>query len=266
MDKISGIYKIKCLKNEKIYIGSSFNIIKRINNHFKKLKNNTHINKHLQASYNAYGKDSFTWEILEQCDIEFLLDREQFWMDKTQCYDRTIGFNNCIKSDRPLGYKHTGEAKRKMSQLKLGKKLSQEHVDKLSKANIGKKVKEKSKQKMSESKLGEKNPMFGKKEDENHKAERMKNLLATPRWNKGLTKHDDARILKLASWKGKTTVNALKCKLINKKTGEIWSADSLRKLADNCPLSLASINRLKNRTCGDIIEQTYELKYESRIN
>jgi hypothetical protein len=31
-------------------------------------------------------------------------------------------------------------------------------------------------------------------------------------------------------------------------------------------LSLATINRLKNRTCGDIIEQTYELKYESRIN
>lgn len=266
MDEISGIYKIKCLKNGKIYIGSSFNIIKRINNHFKKLKNNTHINKHLQASYNAYGKDSFVWEILERCDIEFLLYREQFWMDETKCYDRTIGFNNCIKSDRPLGYKHTEEAKRKMSQLKSGKKLSQEHINKISKANAGRKRTEHSRRKISESKSGEKNPMFGKKEDENHKAERMKNFLATPRWNKGLTKEDDERILKLASWKGKTTVNALKCQLINKKTGEIWLADSLRKLANNCPLSLATINRLKNGTCGDIIEQTYELKYESRIN
>jgi hypothetical protein len=90
----------------------------------------------------------------------------------------------------------------------------------------------------------------------------MKNFLATPRWNKGLTKDKDPRILKLASWKGKTTVNAVKCQLINKKTGEIWLADSLRKLADNCPLSLATINRLKNNTCGDAIKQTYQLKYE----
>jgi len=153
-----------------------------------------------------------------------------------------------------------------MSKSKLGRKLSQEQIDKISKSNTGRKMNEESKRKISESKIGEKNPMFGKKEDENHKLERMKNFLATPRWNKDLTKEDDARILKLASWKGKTTVNALKCQLINKKTGEIWLADSLRKLANNCPLSLATINRLKNRTCGDIIEQTYELKYESRIN
>ena len=262
MDKISGVYRIKCLKNEKIYIGSSFNILKRIDHHFKKLKNNGHRNRHLQVSYNAYGKDNFTWEILERCDVEFLLDREQLWMDETKCYDRTLGFNNCRKSNSPLGCKHTEEAKRKMSELKLGRKLSQEHIDKISKANTGKKRSEQSKRKMSECKLGEKNPMFGRKEDENHKAQRMKNFLATPRWNKGLTKDEDPRILKLASWKGKTTVNALKCQLINKKTGEIWSADSLRKLASNCPLSLATINRLKNSTCGNVTEQTYELKYE----
>jgi len=262
MDKISGIYKIKCLKNEKIYIGSSFNIIKRIDNHFKKLKNKNHINRHLQASYDIYGEDNFTWEILEQCDVEFLLDREQFWMDKTKCYDRTLGFNNCMKSDRPSGYKHTEEAKLKISELKSGRKLSQEHIDKIAKSNTGKKRSEEYKRKMSESRLGEKNPMFGKKQDENHKAERMKNFLATPRWNKGLTKEEDPRLLKLAWWKGKIPPNALKCQLINKKTEEIWFADSLRKLADNCPLSLSTINRLKNNTCSDIIKQTYELKYE----
>lgn len=263
MDKISGIYKIKCLKNEKVYVGSSFNIIKRIDDHFNKLRNKTHINKHLQASYDLYGKDNFIWEILERCDVEFLLDREQFWMDETKCYDRKLGFNNCIKSDRPLGYKHTEEAKRKMSEAKLGRKLSQEQIDKTSKANLGKKRSEESRRKISESKMGEKNPMFGRKEDEKHKTERMKNLLATPRWNKGLTKEEDPRILKLAWWKGKTTVNAIKCQLINKKTGEIWCADSLKKLSNNCPLSLPTINRLKNGTCGSLTKQTYELKYES---
>lgn len=60
-----GIYKIKNLKNNKIYIGSSNNIEKRINEHFRNLKNNKHPNKHLQLSYNKYGKENFTYEILE---------------------------------------------------------------------------------------------------------------------------------------------------------------------------------------------------------
>jgi group I intron endonuclease len=263
VNKISGIYKIKCLINKKVYVGSSFNITKRIKNHFSRLKNKNHINPHLQASYNKYGKDNFTWEILEQCPVDALLEREQFWMDETRCYDRAVGFNNCVKADRPLGYKHTDENKKRMSELKKGRKLKPEHIAKISKALTGRKHSEETKRKISDSKLGEKNPMFGTKEDEDHKKERMKGCLSVPRWNKGLTKNDDPRILKLASWKNKTTPNALKCKLLNKKTGEIWTADSLAKLANKCPISLPTIHRLKNGTCGKATKQIYELEYES---
>lgn len=244
-------------------MGSSFDIAKRIKNHFSRLKTKNHINPHLQASYDKYGKDNFIWEILEQCSVDSLLEREQFWMDETRCYDRSVGFNNCIKADSPLGYKHTDENKKRMSELKKGKKLKPEHVAKISKVNIGRKHSQETKRKMSESKLGKKNPMFGVKEDEDHKKERMKGCLSVPRWNKGLTKNDDSRILKLASRKNKTPPNALKCKLLNKKTGEIWTADSLAKLADKCPISLPTIHRLKNGTCGKATKQVYELEYES---
>jgi len=46
----------------------------------------------------------------------------------------------------------------------------------------------------SKERQGSKNPMFGKKEDKEHKKLRMKNLLAKPRWNIGLSKETDSRI------------------------------------------------------------------------
>jgi group I intron endonuclease len=258
-NKISGIYKITCLATNKIYIGSSFDVEARIKKHFTQLEKNKHINQHLQSSYNLYGKSKFIWDIIEKCRIEDLLVLEQFWMDKTKCYDRDIGFNNCIKSDRPLGYKHTNESKKIMSELKKGKKLKPETILKIKKANTGKKRTEEQKQKMSKIKLGNKNPMYGRKEQEDHKKKRMQNCLNKPRWNKGLTKKHDPRIEKLATWKGKLPPNALKCKLINLETNESWIGDSLKELSFNCPISLPTLWRLKNNSCGKKIKNMYLL-------
>lgn len=80
MHKISGVYKI-CGPNDKVYIGSSKNIEKRIEVHRWELKNNKHKNKHLQAAWNKYGELAFTIEILEQCPVENLEKLEQFYID-----------------------------------------------------------------------------------------------------------------------------------------------------------------------------------------
>jgi group I intron endonuclease len=260
---IIGIYKITCIENNKIYIGSSRHIQKRIKNHFNKLKAGKHINPHIQSTYNLYGYEKFKWEILEECLIDELLNREQYWIDLTQCFDRNIGFNNCKKADRPLGYKHTESARKKMSESKKNKKLTDDHINKIAIANKGKKRTAEQKEKMSQAKLGIKNPMFGKKEDENHKIKRMEKMLSTPRWNKGLTKKTDPRIAKLATQTGKIPHNALKCILVNLVTNEIWLANSLKELANKSPLSLSTINRLKNNQCGKKIKEIYQLKYES---
>lgn len=60
-----GIYKIINLKNGKVYIGSTQNFKQRAYDHNKHLKNNTHYNKHLQASFNKYGEDVFVFEVIE---------------------------------------------------------------------------------------------------------------------------------------------------------------------------------------------------------
>ena len=54
-----GIYKITNKINNKIYIGSSYSISKRISEHKYQLRRNSHPNIHLQSSWNKYGEDNF---------------------------------------------------------------------------------------------------------------------------------------------------------------------------------------------------------------
>ena len=59
-----GIYKISNIINNKVYIGQSIDIQRRFSEHMRELNNNCHYNKHLQASYNKYGREAFSCEIL----------------------------------------------------------------------------------------------------------------------------------------------------------------------------------------------------------
>jgi group I intron endonuclease len=89
----SGIYRIKNLINEKSYIGSALNINRRFSRHKNDLSKNKHHNVHLQASYNKHGKANFQFLILELCEIEELIKREQFYIDKYLCWRRSFGYN-----------------------------------------------------------------------------------------------------------------------------------------------------------------------------
>ena len=59
---IVGIYKIECIANNKVYIGQSINIKRRLYDHKTRLRKGTHKNKHLQNAWNKYGEDNFTFE------------------------------------------------------------------------------------------------------------------------------------------------------------------------------------------------------------
>ena len=79
-EKICGIYKIENIINGKVYIGQSVDVYKRWHEHFKYLRQNQHINRHLQSAYNLYGESNFVASILERCDRCNLNNREQFWI------------------------------------------------------------------------------------------------------------------------------------------------------------------------------------------
>jgi len=82
----SGIYCIFNNVNLKRYVGFSKDLKSRKNAHYSQLRKNKHNNHHLQAAYNIYKEESFTWEILEYCNIEVLPVREKYWISFYNSY------------------------------------------------------------------------------------------------------------------------------------------------------------------------------------
>ncbi|WP_342045417.1 GIY-YIG nuclease family protein [Bacillus sp. OTU530] len=60
-----GVYQIKNVENEKIFIGSSMDLAKIMNRHKFELKIKSHFNKRLQQDWDTFGEHSFSFEILE---------------------------------------------------------------------------------------------------------------------------------------------------------------------------------------------------------
>lgn len=79
--RLPAIYKITNHKTNKVYIGSTTNIITRQYDHFRLLNKNKHPNKHLQRSWNKYGPTIFSLLPLENTKKEDMLIREQYWID-----------------------------------------------------------------------------------------------------------------------------------------------------------------------------------------
>lgn len=77
----SGIYQIRALHNNEVYIGSSSNLEQRKRDHFRFLRYNRHDNPKLQAAYNKYGLENFVFEILLRCNVENCLTEEQRYFD-----------------------------------------------------------------------------------------------------------------------------------------------------------------------------------------
>lgn len=130
---ISGIYKILNVINNKFYIGSSYSLGRRKNSHFRELKNNIHINILLQRSYNKYGEENFKFEILEICNKEECLIREQYYLDTLK-----PALNISKDAIAPMsGRQQSKETKDKMRIKATGRKLTEETKQKLSKLKTG---------------------------------------------------------------------------------------------------------------------------------
>lgn len=99
---IIGIYQIKNIINNKIYIGSSKDIFRRWKEHKGLLNNKKHHSYRLQIDWNEYGESNFEFSILEVVsDINKLLEIEQTWLDKYKSYEKSNGYNISAKTIYP---------------------------------------------------------------------------------------------------------------------------------------------------------------------
>lgn len=93
MSAICGIYKYENKINGKIYIGQSKDIKARIRghrfsaNHLEDKDAEMPIHKTLRK----YGEENFNIEILEECNKKVLDEREKYWIEYYQSYDK--GYN-----------------------------------------------------------------------------------------------------------------------------------------------------------------------------
>ena len=119
----SGIYSITCKVNNKVYIGSSINIVKRWREHLSLLRSGKHPNQYLQHTFTKYGEESFSFSIVVGCEPEMLLIEEEKQIKIYNSFND--GFNLVeTPTTNMLGYEHTEETKRKMSDAKKGKRSS----------------------------------------------------------------------------------------------------------------------------------------------
>jgi group I intron endonuclease len=153
---ICGVYKISNGINGNFYIGSSKNILNRWQEHKYRLERGLNKCKGLQNAWDKYGKENFTFEILETCSIEELIPLEQTYLDQLN-----PAYNMCSKANVPLGMN--------------GKKHSQQ-TRKLQSESAKNSWDTERKKKMSSMMTGENHPMFGRKQSDTFKIAAKKRM------------------------------------------------------------------------------------------
>lgn len=115
------IYRILNTKTSNFYIGSTINFSHRKREHFNDLRKGKHHCKYLQRSFNKWGEEAFTVDVLAGCPKEYLTKLEQWFVDNLN-----PAYNSAKDVIRPLkGRKWTEEQKQKMSDLHKGNKYAQ---------------------------------------------------------------------------------------------------------------------------------------------
>lgn len=116
-----GIYTIKNIKTNELYIGASTDVKNRLSHHKGKLKRGKGENKNLQKSFNEYGIENFEFFLVLECDKDELYIKER----EVEEYFTSIGVN--LFNDI-----HCGDKSRAMSERKLSdetkRKISKNHA------------------------------------------------------------------------------------------------------------------------------------------
>jgi group I intron endonuclease len=137
----SGIYKITNTIDNKVYYGSSENIIRRWRDHKSCLRRNCHHSKYLQHAWNKYGEGNFIFEIVcLENDQEKLLVLEQKFIDDFDSTNPKNGYNiSKIAGSAFKNMHHSEETKRIQSEKNsgsnhwaYGKHLSEDHKELIS--------------------------------------------------------------------------------------------------------------------------------------
>lgn len=121
LQRVSGVYIIRNTSNGDSYVGSSFDVGKRLTTHKASLRKGNHHSIYLQRAWNKYGDVSFECELLETCSVDELINKEQKWIN------RLVPKYNMSKyaSSGMKGRKHSESTRNKIKEI-LRKKFTKD--------------------------------------------------------------------------------------------------------------------------------------------
>mgnify|MGYP003606973583 CR=1 FL=1 len=119
MSKICGIYKITS-PSGKVYIGQSVDIKRRFTSY--KTLNKSKRQVKLYNSFVKHGVNNHLFEVIEECVIEYLNERERYWQEYYNVLELDKGLNLCLTSTKDKKHLHSEETKNKISQSNKGEK------------------------------------------------------------------------------------------------------------------------------------------------
>ena len=129
---IIGIYKITS-PSGRVYIGQSINILER-----EKWYKYIYCKRQPKIYYsiNKYGWEAHQFDIIEECLVEQLDEKENYWEIFYNSVEKGLNCNYWDKTPT-RGKKHTQETKDKISKATKGKIRSKETKEKMSKSSKG---------------------------------------------------------------------------------------------------------------------------------
>jgi len=129
-----GIYQIKNIITNDIYIGSCSNYNVRKGSHLCILRQNKHHSVILQRAFNKYKEENFVFKLIEELpDNTKLIEREQYYIDLLK-----PKYNICPTAGSNLNRIFTDVHKQNLSKSLNGKVRTQEQKEYQSKIKLGK--------------------------------------------------------------------------------------------------------------------------------
>ena len=168
----SGVYIIRNVLNQKVYVGSASSTFHaRWKQHRWELRRGTHHSPHLQKAWIKYGEDAFVFEVVRTCNSDEVLAAEQQEITDRDATNRERGYNTCPTAGSRRGSVATNSTRQKQSASLRGLKRSEQTRKRMSESgkirastqearaavslvHSGKVVSDETKKKLSESHKG----------------------------------------------------------------------------------------------------------------
>lgn len=277
MDEIvSGIYEIMNVVTGERYIGSSKNIKKRWSEHRSTLNQGHHRNPKLQNSFSKYGSSNFVFSVIEICTVEYLIEREQFYIDnhKPEYNLSTIAgrVEMSEESKKKLIAFHTGRKRSDETRLRMslaqieaqkGRVDSEETKRKRSASQIGKKMSPESNAKLSARSMGNKYGLGRKPSPET--LAKMSAIMMGNQYHLGIEQSQETKhkmsVKRLAYWAKIYPGNQERDKdiVFMRDSGEM-----LETIARKYNISASRVRKIYKRECLKRESQTEAEQYYTR--